>query len=355
MRRRTKQYHYNDNKPIHKNRRRNSRRNPIGLIVGLILLSAVIAIPITFLLNSNMTSGLPVFADASNPATPVWIDYGDATTIASNADVAYGEEVIMAGLSPITSGPPRLPSPPEPEAPIAPASPFSGFAFYKPQHTEDYAYFQYRHPNYDPETVVWKVNAFLHVPFYSYIRTNYDPNPLLVNPANRLPYGFSPSVLVPACDSAPHLLATPETAEAFRLMRQAAQQDGINLVVASAYRPATRQAYLFRRQGYRDGVVARPYQSEHQTGRALDLAGPGGGLLDGGGGPLSPTGQWVRDNAHYFGFIVRYTEENSHITSFINEPWHITYVTTGIARHMVFNNISSLEEFVARYPWWGMN
>jgi len=298
-------------------------------------------------------SGIPVFADNSNSATPTWID----TTTDAQATDAH----LLAGnydesrLSPITSGPPTIFPITEPELVVVEISPFSAFAFYKPKHTEAYSYFQYQNPNLDPETVVWKVNAFLHVPFYSYIRTNYDPNPLLVNPSKRLPYGFSPPVLVPVYDGAPHLLATPETTEAFRNMRLAAQRDGINLAVASAYRPATRQAYLFARQGHRDGVVARPYQSEHQTGRALDLAGPGGGLLDGGGGPLSPTGQWVRDNAHRFGFIVRYTQENTHITSFINEPWHITYVTTGIAQHMVINNISSLEEFVARYPWWGLN
>ena len=148
------------------------------------------------------------------------------------------------------------------------------------------------------------------------------------------------------------LLATPETVEAFQHMRLSSQRDGLDIAVASAYRPATRQADLFDRQGGVDGVVARPYHSEHQTGRALDLWGPSG-LLDG-DGHTSPTGIWVRENAHNYGFIVRYTEENTHITGFINEPWHITYVGFDIAQHIVNNQLSSLEEFVARYPWWGL-
>lgn len=243
-----------------------------------------------------------------------------------------------------TANGPTLPIPPGQEA-------FAVFPFYKPDHAQAYAEFQVRYPNKNAETVVWKVNALLHLPFYSYIRFNNDPNPLLVNPSHRLPYGFSPAVLVPVYENNPGLLATPATAEAFRRLRTSAIQSGLDLAVASAYRNAERQYYLFWRRGGTDGVVARPYQSEHQTGRALDLWGPGpSGLLDGGGGPLSPTGQWVRDNAHNYGFIVRYTEENRHITGFISEPWHITYVTQEIAQYIHQNNLSSLEEFVARNP-----
>ena len=230
---------------------------------------------------------------------------------------------------------------------------FSVFQFYIADNAQYYADFQAQNPHMDAETVVWKVNAFLHLPHYSHIIINYDANPLLVNPVYRLPYGFSPAVLLPVYEGNMGLLATPATVDAFQAMRMSAQNDGLDLAVVSAYRPATRQTYLFNRQGGVDGAVARPYHSEHQTGRALDLWGPSG-LLDGDGGPPSPTGIWVRENAHNYGFIVRYTEENTHITGFINEPWHITYVSFEIAQYIVNNNLSSLEEFVARYPWWGL-
>lgn len=233
---------------------------------------------------------------------------------------------------------------------------FQNIPFYIAEKAQDYLEFHSQNPNKDPETVVWKVNAFLHVPKYSYIRFNNDQAPLLVNPSKRIPYGFSPAVLVPVYDGNPNLLGTPETAEAFRRLRASAIQAGLDLAIVSAYRSAERQRYLWERQGRADGVVARPYHSEHQTGRALDLWGPGpSGLLDAGGGPLSPTGQWVRENAHNYGFIVRYTEENTHITGFISEPWHITYVTLEISQYIHRNNLSSLEEFVARNPEWGLN
>jgi len=227
---------------------------------------------------------------------------------------------------------------------------FSSVSFFVAENAQAYADFSAENPNLDIETVVWKVNAFLHLPFYSHIVTNYDPNPLLVNPSHRLPAGFAPAELVSVYSGNPDLLATPETAAAFASLRAAANNAGLDLAVVSAYRSAERQQVLFDRQSG-DGVVARPYQSEHQTGRALDLWGPGpSGLLDAEGGPLSAVGLWVAENAHYHGFIVRYTEENTHITGFIPEPWHITYVGRAISESMTRQGILSLEEYVARNP-----
>jgi len=305
-----------------------------------IFLFAVVSITsVAVLIN---TGGLPavadVFAEETNDdeTVPVWAQYTESE------DEYVGE--IEDSVD-------------EPDATIANTlaeqDAFSIFPFYIAENAQYYSDFQAQSPYMSAETVVWKVNAFLHVPLYSHIIVNYDANPLLVNPVYRLPYGFSPAVLLPVYEGNRALLATPETGEAFARMRQSAQNAGLDLAVVSAYRPAARQSYLFDRQGRVDGAVARPYHSEHQTGRALDLWGPSG-LLDGDGGPPSPTGIWVRENAHNYGFIVRYTEENTHITGFINEPWHITYVSFDIAQHIVNNNISSLEEFVARYPWWGL-
>jgi len=274
-----------------------------------------------------------VFTENNEEVVPVW---GQVTDNAVEENEA-GETDTNTNLANISPG----------------QEAFSVFPFYIAENAQAYTEFQMQNPQMSAETVVWKVNAFLHLPHYSYIIINYDVNPLLVNPVFRLPYGFTPAVLLPVYAGNMELLATPATIDAFQRMRLSAQGNGLDLAVVSAYRPATRQAYLFDRQGRVDGVVARPYHSEHQTGRALDLWGPGG-LLDGGGGPPSPTGIWVRENAHNYGFIVRYTEENTHITGFIHEPWHITYVSYEIAQHIINNNLSSLEEFVARYPWWAL-
>jgi len=229
---------------------------------------------------------------------------------------------------------------------------FSAFSFYIEANAQAYADFHARRPELDAETVVWKVNVMLHLPFYAEVYVDYSSNPLLLNPFFRLPYGFSPGTLVSVYSGNPNLLGTPETAEAFGQLRASSRRAGHDLAVVSAYRTATHQRTVFERQENPyifPASVARPYHSEHQTGRALDLWGPVGGLLDS-NGISSPVGTWVRENAHNYGFIVRYTAENSHITGFISEPWHITYVGREIAMYMYANNISSLEEYVGRNP-----
>lgn len=331
-------------------RRRNAAKHG-ALAAMLVLLLIVCTSAIAFVVILYMNDLLPTALGIETPAF--------AGSGVMEALPAWAEDLIE-------DVPGWLGQPPEgapevgsdvlniPGGPLSPLSIYAAFPFYIPENSQYYEEFQRQNPNMDAQTVVWKVNAFLHIPFYSYIRVNTDPAPLLVNPSHRLPYGFTPAVLVPVYDGNPDLLATPETAEAFARMRASAIRAELDLAVVSAYRPATRQRYLFDRQGGRDGVVARPYHSEHQTGRALDLWGPTpSGLLDS-VGPPTPTGIWVSENAHYYGFIVRYTADNSHITGFIPEPWHITYVTEAISRYIHRNGLSSLEEFVARNPGVGM-
>jgi len=239
------------------------------------------------------------------------------------------------------------PPPPPPRRAYPQDASFDMISFFIAENAYYYAYFHYNHPYLSAEDVVWKVNAHLHLPFHYNIRINYDENPLLVNPSYRLPPGFSPPNMVPVNNPNCNLRGTPEAVAAFHRMRETAGAAGYYLSITSAYRTAARQGQLFSNRNYVDGVVARPYHSEHQTGRALDLWGAGG-LLDARG--PSPTGRWVAANAHYYGFVIRYGATTTHITGFIHEPWHITYVGIYIAMYMHYNNILSLEEFVGRHP-----
>lgn len=247
-------------------------------------------------------------------------------------------------VPPIT--PPPLPPPMD--QPQASVVRFDTLQFYIPENAHYYAAFYADNPHFTAEEIVWKVNAHLHLPFYYVIFVNEDPNPLLVNPFYRLPAGFTPAGMVPVNNQNCTLRAVPEAVTAFRALRATAAENGHNLVVASAFRTAGRQAQLFSARNYVDGVVARPYHSEHQTGRALDFGAPGGGLLD--SRRSTPMGRWVAANAHYYGFILRYRAETTHITGFIFEPWHFTYVGVAISMYMHENNIMSLEEFIGRNP-----
>lgn len=208
---------------------------------------------------------------------------------------------------------------------------------------EAYLAFAARRPELDEDTVAWMVNANAHVPHYTDIITDHSPMPLLVNRNHRLPGGFVPGELV-RIRTATWLMLVPEAEEAFERMRADARIHGFELRAFSAYRSAERQAEILGDR-VRSNSVATPYHSEHQTGRAIDLQNGRGEWLG-----SCPEALWVARNAHRFGFIVRYTEANSHITGFINEPWHVTYVGLDIAMHMQRHGIGSLEEFVGRNP-----
>ena len=76
-----------------------------------------------------------------------------------------------------------------------------------------------------------------------------------------------------------------------------------------------------------DTYSARPGHSEHQTGLAVDLNDPNveGKRLD------DKDYEWLLENAHKYGFIVRYQESYIPITGYMEETWHIRYVGSDIA------------------------
>ena len=98
-------------------------------------------------------------------------------------------------------------------------------------------------------------------------------------------------------------------------MVDAAKLDNIILYNMSAFRSYDYQENLYNRYIKRDGkeaadkYSARPGYSEHQTGLAFDLIQPNGALLE------SPNeAQWVAQNAHKYGFIVRYQSGKEKVT-----------------------------------------
>ena len=220
-------------------------------------------------------------------------------------------------------------------------------SFFIESKLNEYIEFHYIRPELTYEYVVWKVNAGLNRDFFENPYTITDPHPFLVNPFNRLPYNFSPSGM--ARIDGTNMLATPETIRAFNEFQAYARTHGHDLRVASAYRSISDQRTLYANRGHL-GTIARPGHSEHHTGRAIDLWGPLGLLDRWQRYPTSETALWVADNAYKFGFIIRYTIYNDHITGIVGEPWHITYVTEYVSRTMRNNGYGSLEEFVARNP-----
>ena len=96
-----------------------------------------------------------------------------------------------------------------------------------------------------------------------------------------------------------------------------------------------------------DTFSARPGYSEHQTGLVFDLIDNQGQLLGSDGVSQSSitAAKWVADNAHNYGYIVRYKPEFVEKTGYTAESWHLRYVGKDAAKIIYEKNIS-LEDYL---------
>jgi zinc D-Ala-D-Ala carboxypeptidase len=118
----------------------------------------------------------------------------------------------------------------------------------------------------------------------------------------------------------------PATARAWRLMKQAAARDGVELLMVSGFRSVLYQAELIRSKlaaGQRiDDILrvnAAPGFSEHHTGRAIDIATPGSRPLTADFEHSAAFG-WLTASALTYGFVMPYGRGNAF--GFAYEPWH---------------------------------
>ena len=132
-----------------------------------------------------------------------------------------------------------------------------------------------------------------------------------------------------------------------------AKKSGLDLYLSCAYRSYEEQEYLYGRALEKEksdssNLVALPGTSEHQLGLAMDitLAEYGGKLYVKFG--QSEEGVWVKENAHKYGFIIRYLEGKEDITGYNYEPWHLRYLGVDLATELYEKNIT-LEEYYGDY------
>lgn len=178
---------------------------------------------------------------------------------------------------------------------------------------------------------------------------------LLVNPWNPLPEGFQVEVTALGDD----FFIDQRVEPALTQMLEAARQEGMELVVRSAFRTRETQQALYDNkvkrlinQGWSPEEapaeaarwVARPGTSEHEAGLALDIVAADFRDLTAAQAD-TPQQQWLMANAHRFGFILRYPEEKQEITGIGYEPWHYRYVGPEAAERIYAGNLC-LEEYL---------
>ena len=144
-----------------------------------------------------------------------------------------------------------------------------------------------------------------------------------------------------------------EARAAFEQMATDAKALGFDLVAFSGFRSYEYQTTLYNNYVNRDGkeaadrYSARPGHSEHQTGLAFDIGEKSREdlWLTAEFGE-TPAGKWLADNAHKYGFILRYPEGKEDVTGFMYEAWHFRYLGVEKATEVKQTGLT-LEEYLS--------
>ncbi len=186
---------------------------------------------------------------------------------------------------------------------------------------------------------------------------NTDDILVLVNKKRNLSADYKPEDLIipnvkfPFKEKLEKKYLRKEAAEALEELFMKAEKEGIILYAVSGYRSYNTQKMLFDNKEKKVGfekanlLVAYPGQSEHQTGLAMDVSSESVKFTLEENFGQAVEGKWLKDNAHKFGFIIRFQKETTDITGYSYEPWHIRYVGKEVAKEIFENNIT-LEEFL---------
>jgi len=218
---------------------------------------------------------------------------------------------------------------------------------------EDY---QAANPDMPFDIVIAYVNVNIDIGHYNDIQPVANPGKItaLVNKNFALPSDWTADEFVNIGGG--HMMHE-EAAVHFNQMRDAMREANLNLNIIITYRSYNSQRNHFRNAVARIGRAsaeagfALPGHSEHQTGLAVDVLhrGHDGGLMVNMGFESSRQFEWLVENAHEYGFILRYPRGYRNISGFIFEPWHWRYVGVSIATAMFDEEIALYEEFYGRY------
>lgn len=144
-------------------------------------------------------------------------------------------------------------------------------------------------------------------------------------------------------------LIRKEVAKALEeMLNDAKEKERLNIFLNSGYRSTERQIEVYNAEIINDknqgkNYVARPGYSEHQTGLAVDLTCRAIKFKIEEKFEETNEGKWVMNNAHNYGFILRYPKGKENETGYSYEPWHYRYVGKEVSMYIKKENLT-LEE-----------
>ena len=178
----------------------------------------------------------------------------------------------------------------------------------------------------------------------------------LINREYPLERDYIPDDLIPcdfpfaAAEHAEKRLLRSTAAQAAKALIEYGKSFGCSLYGISGYRSYARQQEIYEKRLAQAGLlhtaryIARPGESEHQSGLALDLSCPAVSLELEESFAETWEGRWLAAYAPMFGFILRYPRGKEKITGYAWEPWHIRYVGKSLALYLALTGMT-LEEY----------
>lgn len=179
---------------------------------------------------------------------------------------------------------------------------------------------------------------------------------ILVNKTHRIGKTYKPRDLKTAKPAAgdrdkEYQKLRKAAAKAFFSLAKGAKKRGHIIKLTTGFRPYGYQKTLYKQYIQADGkkraeqYSAKPGYSEHQTGLCADVSSPSVDYELTRRYEKTPEGKWLAENAHKYGFIIRYLKGREDITGYEYEPWHIRYVGKHAAKEIYEQGIT-LEEYL---------
>ena len=176
---------------------------------------------------------------------------------------------------------------------------------------------------------------------------------MLVNRDNLLDRTYASTELVDTKSKyKDNIMVVDKVYQQFLLMKNDALKNGYDIDIMSGYRSYEYQDKIYNKLVRENGLnyairhIAPAGASEHQTGLAIDICvyRNNSCYIE---HEISDFDEikWLHENAHRYGFILRYLEGKEDITGYNYEPWHFRYVGNK-ASYIYYNNLV-LEEFIS--------
>lgn len=209
----------------------------------------------------------------------------------------------------------------------------------------------------DIDKIITSINANLDSEFYTDGKTvDVSQGPLmLINKYYQLDKEYQVDDLVTMESSYSNNTNSQLSAkayEAFKKLVDDSEKEGYHIRNNYAYRSYDYQNGVYEEYkqkygfDYAEQYAARPGYSEHQTGLALDV----GVQTRYASGKFETSKEfiWMKENAHLYGFILRYPKDKENITGYHYEPWHYRYVGVDAATYIHENDIT-FDEYYAYF------